>query len=221
MKLPMKPWCEAFPISGQDFRLIPPSQCASFAFFMATCNIMIAASAAPGSRTERFFAASSAPGATACLRAAFAASVTCVEEGAGACFPAHAQREIAAVFARAFKRRGRQAADPGRARRPAPPVRPITSRGAAAGNAATGTPLASASSSTSPKVSVRLGKRTRRPRHRFAPVPRPAGAEKHRVGIGFLRAARAPARRRPPAWCRADRARERPRRSFPPPAARR
>ncbi len=34
---------------------------------------------------------------------------------------------------------------------------PITSRGAAAGKAATGTPLASASSSTSPKVSVRLG----------------------------------------------------------------
>ena len=34
---------------------------------------------------------------------------------------------------------------------------PITSRGASAGNAATGTPLAKASSSTSPNVSVRLG----------------------------------------------------------------
>ena len=35
---------------------------------------------------------------------------------------------------------------------------PITSRGAAAGKQATGTPLAKASNSTSPKVSVRLGK---------------------------------------------------------------
>ena len=48
-----------------------------------------------------------------------------------------------------------------------------------------------------------------------------AAAEKHRIGKLPLQRRRAPARRRPRAWCRADRARERPRCSFPPPAGRR
>ena len=77
------------------------------------------------------------------------------EKDAGARFPAHGQGEFAAVLARTFER-GKagareviiQRADRGFADH-------VARRGRR--KAATGTPLASASNSTRPKVSVRLG----------------------------------------------------------------
>ena len=69
--------------------------------------------------------------------------------------PGHAKREVAAVLARAFQRAEAGAAqiliEHANRRFPDDVAR---RRG---GNAATGTPLASASSSTRPNVSVRLG----------------------------------------------------------------
>ena len=63
---------------------------------------------------------------------------------------------------------------------------PITSRGPLTGNAAIGKPLASASSSTRPKVSVLLGKTKTSRRHRSRRVPRRA-ARRETPRAGYFR----------------------------------